>query len=316
MIDETLHEQFLLHEYEAIVHPIVHEHFVREAVITNLRTELDADIHKGTNFEFAQSFQEHCPVEGALPTDYMIRHIEIDSGFDVLAGIRFRGLDLDRPFVAILHRTREFESAEHLRFVMRELQSSFSVFQPKAVLFYESSQSSGHTPHAEDADKRILMGSIRTIASIPKAEGLSIVRACDLDFYERYQDEYVVVSKLTPDYLRTETAELQEDMERYVKDDLTFKVFVDGEFAGVFIVTATAGYGASGYYVIENLLFEKFRGRKLADSVQSAVARELSALGGKLMFGSIYPSNLPSYRAAIRSHRVDIGGNYMVPISG
>jgi hypothetical protein len=314
LIDNNLRSRFLQYQLQSIVHPLVHAHFTRDEVLSNLAEEIDSDITKGTNPEFAEGFRNLCPVAGTSINDYMIRHVEIEPGFDILAGIRFRGLDLDRPFVAILHRTRSFADVSELRTTMNCLQKVFSVFAPKAVLFYHSSQNDTLILQQEDVDKRILMGSIADIAAIPVMNGLSITKALELDFYDRYKDEYAIVSKLTPDYLRTETAEREEDMERYVKDDLTYKIFIGEEFAGVFIVSESTFLGASGYYVIENLLFEKFRGKKLADAVQSLVAKELLAKGGKVLFGSIYPSNLPSYRAALRSHRVDIGGNYMVPI--
>jgi hypothetical protein len=296
------------------VHPLVHAHFTRDEILTHLAAEVDSDVNKGTNVTFAEGFRNLCTVEGASVDDYMIRHIEIEPGFDVLAAIRFRGLDLSRPFVAILHRTRSFENDAQLRSAMHSLRDAFAVFAPQAVLFYQSSQNDTLLLQQEDVDKRILMGRVADIAAIPVVKGLSITKALELDFYDRYKNEYDIVSKLTPDYLRTETAEREKDMERYVKDNLTYKIFIDEEFAGVFIVSENTFLGANGSYVIENLLFEKFRGKKLADSVQSLVAQELLALGGKVLFGSIYPSNLPSYRAALRSHRVDIGGNYMVSI--
>lgn len=315
MIDELVKDRILEYEFAQIVHPFVREHCASDAIRANLASELAADIRKGTDLGFAEGFRDHCPVEGARVNDYMLRHLQLAAGFDVLAGIRFRGLDLSRPFVAILHRSKGFVDSNQLRLVMDRLTQEFAIFSPKAVLFYCSSVSDEYVPDAEAADKRILMGAIEDIASIPVDPSLTIKQANELDFYERYRDEYAVVEKNSPDYLRAETAESEEDMKLYVQNDLTYKVYMRGEHAGVFIITKHTFLGAEGYYVIENLLFEKFRGHRLADSLQSAVARELSALGGKLLFGSIYPSNLPSYRAALRSHRVDVGGNYMVPIS-
>jgi hypothetical protein len=314
LIDSTLKEQFLDYEFESIVHPLVQEYFTRDEVIGNLAREIDADISKGTDASFAERFRNLCPVSNASAADYMIRHLEIAPGFDILAGIRFRGLDLNRPFVAILHRTRSFASDDELRLATDRLRETFGTFAPKAILFYQSSHDKTLALPVEDIDKRILMGSIPEIATIASAPELSIAKANELDFYDRYKDEYDIISMRSPDYLRTETAERKEDMERYVKNDLTYKIFIGGEFAGVFIVMKSTFLGADGYYVIENLLFEQFRGRKLADAVQSAVAKELLVLKGKVLFGSIYPTNLPSYRAALRSHRVDIGGNYMIPI--
>lgn len=316
LIDQSVNERILDYEFAQIVHPFVREHCASDTIRANLGTELEADIRKGTDAGLAKGFREHCPVDGASENDYMIRHVQLATGLDLLTGIRFRGLDLNRPFVAILHRSKGFADGSQLRQAMDQLTQEFAIFSPKAVLFYCSSASDEYIPDADTADKRILMGAIDDIASIPIDPSLTIKKATELDFYDQYRDEYAIVEKNAPDYLRAETAESEEDMRDCVEKHITYKVYMGGEFAGVFVVTKSTFLGADGYYVIENLLFEKFRGRKLADSLQSAVARELSALGGKLLFGSIYPSNFPSYRAAIRSRRVDIGGNYMVSISG
>ncbi len=314
LIEVTQKEHFLQYESALIVHPIVHDHFTRDEILSNLLAEIDADLQKGTDAAFAERFLNHCPVDGASVTDYMIKHIEIEPGFDVLAGIRFRGLDLNRPFVAILHRSRSFDSEPHLRKIMTVLKDEFAVFKPKAVLFYQSSHDKTLPLREGDKDKRILMGVLEDIASIPVTADISIVKAAELDFYDRYRDEYAVVSQLTPDYFRAETAEREEDMEDCVKNHLTYKVYIGGEFAGVFIVTESTFLGTKGFYVIENLLFEKFRGKKHSPSLQSTVAKELLSFGGKVLFGSIYPTNYPSYNAALSSKRIDIGGNYMITI--
>jgi hypothetical protein len=197
---------------------------------------------------------------------------------------------------------------------MTELKNEFAVFRPKAVLFYQSSHEKALPFHEDDKDKRILIGGMEDMALIPVTSDISIVKAAKLDFYNRYRDEYAAASQLSPDYLRMETAEREEDMEDCVKNHLTYKVYISGEFAGVFIVTESTFLGAKGFYVIENLLFGKFRGKKHSPSLQSTVAKELLSFGGKVLFGSIYPTNYPSYNAALSSKRIDIGGNYMITI--
>jgi len=315
LISPLVKEQILHFEFEHIVHPIVHGQFAANEILENLTTEIDADIRKGLEPESAKGFYGLCPVAGATSEDYMIRHIEVAPGFELLAGIRFRGLDMERPFVAILHRTKNFESEDELRMTMRIIAAEFAVFAPKAVLFYRSSEDTSFPLPAEHVDKRILMGAMSDIAAVPPVADISIVKATVLDFYERYASEYAVVTERNADFLRTETAELESDMEECIRDHFTYKIFIAGEFAGVFIAAKQTFLGASGYYVIENLLFEKFRGKGFGPSVQGVVAREFAKLGGKVLFGSIYPSNLPSYKGALGSHRIDIGGNYMVPMS-
>lgn len=316
MISSSLKDDFLRFELEHIVHPVMHGQFTSKEIRENLAGEIDADIRKGIDPELAKGFSDLCPVAGAVPEDYMIRHIQVTPGFDLLAGIRFRGLDLERPFVAILHRTRNFAHEADLRMVLQKLAAEFAVFAPKAILFYQSSEGQSLSLPNEHVDKRILMGAIRDIAAIPPLADISIHKATVLDFYDQYASEYAIVTERNADFLRTETAERESDMEDCVRNHLTYKIFIAGEFAGVFVATHQKFLGAHGYYVMENLLFDQFRGKGYGPSVQGVVARELATLGGKVLFGSIYPSNLPSYRAAIGSHRIDIGGNYMVPITG
>ncbi len=308
MIEENVIQEFLNYELEEVVHPVIYTFFTKKEIEQNLRTELLYDIERGLNNDFAEKYQKKCFVENTSPNDYKIRYFEFESGLKLLAGIRFRGLDIEKPYVALLHRNA---SIRELPFISNFVKDEFRIFRPKALLYHQSSHIVGHSIPIEHKDKQILLGGIAEISNHSVNDFITIERAVDSSFYQQYRDEYALFHKQYPERSDFARAESNEDIESHLKNAQVYLIKIANVFSGVFITMKESVLGAEGYYVIENFLFESSRGKGYAPQIQSLVCKELLLLGGKVLFGSIYPNNLASYTAAIRSGRIDIGGTVM-----
>lgn len=314
MLNEDTIQEFLDYELEEIVHPILYTFFTRDEIRQNLRAEVLNDIEQGSSNVIAQKFQKQCFVENTDSDNYKIRYFEPEPRLKILAGIRFRGLDMTKPYVAILHRNFPIQDAEYLKNIIALLKEEFKIFKPKAILFHQSSHIVEAHINEGYRDKQILIGGINDISNHTLKDPISIELAQDSNFYGQYSAEYDQFHTQYPDRADFARAESKHDIESYVKNDLVYLIKIHKEFGGVFIVTKSSVLGAEGYYVIENFLFKDFRGKGFAPQAQTLVAKELVKRGGKVLFGSIYPNNFASFNAAKRSGRVDIGGSFMIPI--
>jgi hypothetical protein len=63
--------------------------------------------------------------------------------------------------------------------------------------------------------------------------------------------------------------------------------------------------------VIELLLDPGVRGHGYGKHLGGLLARHLDAAGDAFLLGTIHTDNLPSYRSAIASGRIDVGGEVL-----
>ena len=117
---ESLIEKFL--QYDRLAVPAAAGQWMpEERIRLLLRREWKRNEKLTTDRSFAESFQKRCPVPGAAIADYNYRLLALSGGRHVLASIRFRGLDLQKPFVDILHRDFAPGSPDEVRILAREV---------------------------------------------------------------------------------------------------------------------------------------------------------------------------------------------------
>src|SRR5262245_38764771 len=86
--------------------------------------------------KFASDFQNLCPIRGASLPDYLYRVIILDGIGALIGSIRFKGLDVRKPFVEI--ECADFDLPDHLPAVGRRIRNEFEVFAPRSFRFYSS----------------------------------------------------------------------------------------------------------------------------------------------------------------------------------
>ena len=303
------------------VYPLVREWLSAETIRANLLEELDADLERLKSDVLAAEFQHHCPVAGASADDYRNRVLEVD-GLTLLTGIRFLGLDLQKPFVDIMYSSEMYSSEaallpEQLSAVKEAVREAFRVFQPKRLRFYLPS----NLPRfVKDGDKRLLAAPLGVMLAQPEPDTLrrvSLKRATSLAFYGDYAAIYEELLAEHPELQEVVRLEPEADMQGYLDEGYVFEVFVDGQWAGVTAVDDDVQTGLSGLCVMEVVLAEAFRAQGFGSAVQRRLAAALVAAGAAqdvLLFGTIGENNLPARRAAARAGRVDLGGRVWVTL--
>ena len=298
------------------VHPSVRRWLSAETIRANLLEELDDDLERFESDALAAEFQHHCPVAGATADDYKNRVLTA-RGLELLAGIRFLGRDMTKPFVDVMYSSEAALTPEQLSAVKDRVREAFSVFGPKRIRLYSSSN---QPRFAGDGDKRLLAAPLGVMLAQPEAETLRRVRlkrAESLAFYPDYAAIYRELQAEHPELQEVVRLEPEAAMQTYLDEGYVFEIFVDGHPAGLTAVLEDVQTGLSGLCVMEIVLARAFRTRGFGSAVQRRLAAALIAVGvaqDVLLFGTIGEVNLPARRTAGRAGRVDLGGHIWVTL--
>ena len=294
------------------VHPQLKTWYSQAQLESNLTDQLDLDLDRLENF--GEGFERNMPIAGAMPAMYNHRVLEV-AGMRVMLGIRFRGGDIAIPFVDLLRSSRAITSAAQVETICALVRQEFAVFKPLMVRFYQPAHLEFQIDvPGSSGDKRVLVAPLTTMLEHPKPLGLervSLRRATDLGFYQRYADTYAAVYQERPWLPHEAEPESLEDMQEHLETNHVFEVFVDGQWAGI-----TGGehrsneFALRGFVVIEMLLAKFARGQGLGAAVQYRLAEALQASGvpEDVLYGTIGSNNPPMLKTAARVGRLDLGG--------
>ncbi len=296
-------------------HPLVKSWYAPDSLRENWRADLQRDTEEFFTDVFAQSFAGNCAVLG-LPAEQFKHRVLETSTHRLIAGIRFFGMDISRPFVQVAQISKPLESDDERDEVTKLLLGEFSMFKPTQWRIYQSSHLEYQFLDCE-SDKRYLVGHLQDIIALPQPETIDRVHlelAKNLEFYPGYAMYQTLFAERPwmPDVSRQESL---ADMQEYVTNGWLYEIFIDDVWAGVTAASPGFEVGAKGQYMIEIALEKSFRGQGLSVALQ----RKLVALLAKksddpslALFGTIGAVNLPMIKTATRVGRVDVGGNYWV----
>lgn len=289
-----------------------------DALKSNFVAHLSDDVDRLTNDELAKGFAHHCPVAGADPNDYKTRLVDLPRFGRALVGIRFRGLDLARPFVTVAASESLPTGQDELRAALAVIADEFEVFAPKHLrVFLPPYSTLEPSRPGQFWEKRLLVGSVSAMREQPPPPGidrLELLPPIDDGWYARYEAAFEQLVHEAPEYLEWTRLESREDLADLLQEGTLFEVTIDGEWAGVTAVEHDGIEGVDGYLMIEILLASHARGRGFGAALQRSLVERLPD-PEKLLLGTIDTRNLPAIRAATAVGRVDVGGYLWAEVS-
>jgi GNAT superfamily N-acetyltransferase len=310
-IDHT--EEFLEYALEQ-AHPLLIEWYGRTTLTDHLLADVQRDSCEFFAPHFAASFGGgKAAVLGITPEHFKHRLLEV-AGRRLIAGIRFFGMDIQRPFINVAQISKPLEHQNQQEKISQLLTKEFAMFQPTRWRIFQAS-------HLEyqfagcDGDLRVVAGllsSINAQAKPPEFKRVELKPATNLEFYSLYtalyQDLYFERPWLA-DVARTETL---EDLKHYLEHDKVFEIFVDEAWAGITIAARNQEWGLKGWLMIEIALESHRQGQGLGVAVQRQLAQQLEDSARDTLFGTIGAVNIPMQKTATRVGRVDLGGQFWV----
>jgi GNAT superfamily N-acetyltransferase len=309
-VDHT--EEFLKYALEQ-AHPLLLEWYGQATLSDHLRADVQRDAREFFSDDFAAKFGGRTSELGIALEFFKHRLLEV-AGRRLIAGIRFFGMDISRPFINVAQISKPLENQNQRLEISQLLNNEFAIFKPTSWRIFQAS-------HLEyqfagcDTDMRVIAGLLSTINAQTKPANFKRVElkpAVNLEFYPRYQalfqDLYAKYPWLS-DVARTETI---EDLTHYFEHDKVFEIFVDGLWAGITIAARHQEWGLKGWLMIEIALEAGWQGQGLGVAVQRQLATQLEDAGNDTLFGTIGAVNTPMQKTAAKVGRFDLGGQYWV----
>ncbi|MCA2961496.1 MAG: hypothetical protein IOD12_14690 [Silvanigrellales bacterium] len=299
---------------------------------------LRVEFERQTDLSFAETFRSHCQVEGAETTDYLNQEIACPSGVRLLVGIRFRNLNLARPFVSVLAQDQAHLSQEDVGWLVSALPKRFPLFAPRSLRLFTHVSDPNWNKHLpltaagkmlvaaplaevlEAAERVKVKKESDTAEGVQRSDGLELRRAKDTAFYATYVEAYEHAYKDFPPCREWARIETEEDLTEMISEGCLFEVFQGGRWAGVIGGTLGESFGLSGLHIEEILLARWARGRGLGRRVQQEVAKALVTQEGlaseQWLSGSLGRMNTPALRTALSAGRRILGAEFWLPLEG
>jgi hypothetical protein len=289
---------------------------------------LRVEFKRMSDVSFAETFRSHCAVEGAGTEDYLNKEIVCPSGRRLVAGIRFRNLDLSRPFVSILAQDVPHLTREDIGWLASSLGDRFRVFAPRAFrLFTHASDLAWDDAlPLSSAGKLLVAATLGEVDSFPVADGgagsfgrLELQRAKDTSFYPAYVEAYANAYEAFPECREWARTEAEEDLAEMASEGRLFEILLDGRWAGIVGGSIGESFGLTGLHIEEIVLSPAARGGRIARRVQHELARVVLMEGlprERWLSGYIGRANTPALRAALSAGRRVLGAEFWLPLEG
>jgi hypothetical protein len=246
------------------------------------------------------------------PSDLAERILRLDDGSEMIAGARFKNLDVSFPFVEI---QKPFElTSSIMAEVQRRLLLEFRELKPKGFKFKGRP---GLHPNLEKWS-HVVFGEIKTESPTMIRSDLKFQFSKSLDWHALYVAEYkerLLEKRELRGFVRI--GEVDEFAEAIA--DQALLLVTDGtdrneEFAGVFAGIKNPLYGLDAIYMIESYLSKRHVGKGIAPVAHSVFLNAM-APNQKYIWGTIYDKNTSSLKTAQRTGREIIETEYFVPFA-
>lgn len=250
------------------------------------------------------------------PLDWANRLVAAGDGWAV-TGIRFRALDLDKPFVDVV-ATSLPPTADALATIADVVLPQYRSFAPLALRVDAPDPDALVAALRTDprfagaqVDQYVVAGlvsELRARAKVPAYHRVSLRPADAADLAQRAASLYADLAAGRPDLLLWTNPSDGEELASAQARGLAFEVLVDGEPAGVLAADRMDEHALSGFQVVEIVLDGAHLGQRLAPGILQRLLDELPAGDGDTLWGTIHPDNLPSRRNAASIGREVVGG--------
>jgi RimJ/RimL family protein N-acetyltransferase len=274
----------------------------REIVLEGLKKEI-LSLQEFALSEVCSKGCEFFGIAGTKPSDFPERIVYLSEDDFILIGIRFSGLDVNRPFVSVIP-SFETLSSSLIDKISRKVEQEFSVFKPQSFQMTLSPKVDV-TKYSVEADRFTVVGVIDDILKKeikPSPSKIELLAPASIDFYDHYLKEYKIFHKSSPSLKLEVRPESYDDLHEALQDGLLFKIMIDGNFAGVIAGTRRDYHGVSGVSILEEILFDDFRGKGHGKHLQRSFTERIKN-NYKVLWGTISQKNEPSLRTALKNGR-------------
>lgn len=273
--------------------------------LDNLKKEISSDLSQLAELSLPEVYIErfnYFKLDGPAAEDFRERILEVEKDKFIMAGIRFKGLNIKKPFISII---ANFVITNNMLPILGELiKNEFSVFKPVAFQFQLPSESELIAPELE-VDRYTIVGPVEDLIEhkLPdRTEKVELVELKTTEFYDEYLNEYKIFHEKNPNLKDEVKPESLEDFKDSIANQLLYKIIIENKHAGIIAGSAFDYYGIQGVCILEEILYDSFKGKGLGAYLQKEFAKKLQGRY-QLLWGTISSLNPPSLKTAFRNGR-------------
>lgn len=259
------------------------------------------------------------------PLAWANRRIELSDGHWAIAGIRFRGRDIEKPFVDVIATSLPPEPSGFA--ALGEVLPHFSAFSPLCLRV--------NLPDPEMGLRALAASEVDAGRATPDLliVGLPVTEMLERPLAGRYDEVSLVpcdpeeaevrVAAIYDELRRTRpqldqwaTPADAETLEDAAEEGLLFDIRVSGTPAGIVAGERDDAYGFTGFCMQEIVLDSAHRGNQVGVAALQRLCHELPVAADDVLWGHIHPDNLPSLRNAQASGRMVVTAHVWVTPTG
>lgn len=301
---EQLLEALVEHELRALAPELkdwVPERVLRERLTGFLVMQLG----RLTDRRFGESFRQSCPVEGTVAEDYRQKVLHVGDA-RLLCGIRFKGLQVDWPFVELVASDQPLPPGPALDAALETIAGAFTAFSPRWLRIHRPEGGEGFERYEVREDQRVVAAPLAQLLELPRPEGferLESRRCRSLEFFPRYRAAYEEFLEACPQ-LRDEVGlSTRDELARCLDQGVVCEVTIEGQWAGMVAAGWEQEGPLAGWCIQEEVLVGRWRGQGLGAALQRHLIERLAPRQHALVHGTIHDTNVPSLRTALRVGR-------------
>lgn len=287
---------------------------------------LEREARRVGDAEFGLGYRNDVGLEVGAPVDWANRLINLASGGWAVTGIRFRGRDVDRPFVDVI-ATTELPTPDGLAAVAESVVPAYQQFSPlclrveapDAAVLVTKVDGDPRFGQRCGVDMHIVAGLVDALMARPRVPAYDHIMLRPGDAHqlaERVAAIYRELGRHHPEVAMWATPEDADSLADCAAEGLLFEVVADGDPAGVIAGIRDDAHGMTGFSVQEICLDGRHRGRRLAAGVMQHLLERLPAQDRDVLWGTIHPENRPSLRNSLSIGRSPVGGYAWITPTG
>ncbi len=275
--------------------------------LANLAEEHAFDLQLATDLELAGKRAEFINV-GPPAQAYLNRWVTVSPGLDAMLSIRFKGMDVGKPFVDVSVTSRPVLAQDFPALIESALRK-YGDFHPLRIRIWSAAETFADLR----PDQRVLAAPLAELGGREAAPGLRLKPTADLSHYADAQAAYAAVDAAHPKHPGQAGLLSEEDLQDTINAGTMFDVVWCGGWSGYAGTLPEIQLGLSAQVIQEMLLAPHARGHGFGSSLSTLLARHLPA-DGRVLSGTIHGENRGAQMAARRAGRHDIGGWWWVPM--
>lgn len=267
--------------------------------------EVLGDIDKLLELNSLENREARCKyfkIPGTTVDSYKEGVFEFNSSCFFLAGIRHIGGDPNLPFVNITPNFKVEEDS--LREVVEIVNKEFSVFSPRALVFWINPDDEKNFQNKGVEFSRRYMA--RRISELNFKENSSFqidLRLMDDDsYFSWYEKEYKIFHQMNSTLENWVRASSKNDLEEYRAQNLLWAAYKNDKIVGLIGAESLPLLGLSGVCIGELLITNKNRGKGYAVPMQKLFLEKVHN-SFSTVWGTIDAKNIPSTKTALHVGR-------------